>query len=163
MILGTVLGLAGASVVWSEKAPAAGEPGENHNAWQEGDEGGGNWTRQLNLTDDQVKKMRDERTQQQKDMVKLRADMETAHIDLWNEVNADSPDTSKIEKLTKQIGEDQGKILGDRINTLVYMRSILTPEQKKKMNEMQTQFECGPGKETRGPHHMMGGAKEGGK
>jgi len=137
MTLGFLLA-AGTLVQAQQPAPAGPENDDPDMETSYDRRGGGpmRWMQALDLSDDQVAKLRGEHVKRQKDTVRLRADMETAHIDLWQEVTADKPDQGKIDNLIKQIGDLHGKILSNRIASIVYMRSILTPEQKKKLDFM---------------------------
>jgi len=94
----------------------------------------------LDLTTDQVKKLKEERIKKQKQMIKLRAELETLLVDLRSEASKDEADLSRVEILASQIGELRGKMTAARIKSVIYLRSILTPEQKRKMDLMELQF-----------------------
>ncbi len=94
----------------------------------------------LDLTTDQVKKLKEERIKKQKQMIKLRAELETLLVDLRSEAGKDEADLSRVEILASQIGELRGKMTAARIKSVIYLRSILTPEQKRKMDLMELQF-----------------------
>ncbi len=94
----------------------------------------------LDLTADQVKKLKEERIKKQKQMIKLQAELEILRVDLRSEAGKDEADLSRVEILASQIGELRGKMTAARIKSVIYLRSILTPEQKRKMDLMQLQF-----------------------
>ena len=94
----------------------------------------------LDLTADQVKQLKEERIKKQKQMIKLRAELETLLVDLRSEASKDEADLSRVEILANHIGELRGKMTAARIKSVIYLRSILTPEQKRKMDLMELQF-----------------------
>ena len=93
----------------------------------------------LDLTADQVKQLKEERIKNQKQMIKLRAELETLQVDLRSEAGKDEPNLSRIDILARQIGELRGKMIAARTKSVIYLRSILTPEQKRKMDVMRLQ------------------------
>ncbi len=97
----------------------------------------------LNLSEEQLAKLKTERLNNRKQMIRDMAEMKTLHLDLAEETMSDKPDMGKVDKLVKQIGERHTQILLNRTKSLMYLRSLLTPEQKRKMDEMHMQM--GPG------------------
>ena len=93
----------------------------------------------LDLTADQVRQLKKERIKSQKQMIKLRAELETLQVDLRSETGKDEPNLSKVDILAGQIGELRGKMIAARTKSVIYLRSILTPEQKRKMDMMRLQ------------------------
>ena len=93
----------------------------------------------LDLTADQVKKLKEERIKSQKQMIKLQAELQTLWVDLRSETGKDEPNLSRVDMLAGQIGELKGKMIAARTKSVIYLLSILTPEQKRKMDVMQLQ------------------------
>jgi Spy/CpxP family protein refolding chaperone len=85
----------------------------------------------LDLTDSQKKQLRDIRTAMQKNAVQLKSKVSIARIDLRELLTADEPDKGAIEKKLNEIGQLQTNQKLLRINHLLDMRKVLTPEQLK--------------------------------
>lgn len=125
--------LAAAPVVWAEPAPGPGQEGGP----EAGEAAPGHdFMAQLNLTDAQLAKLKTERLNMRKQMIRDTAEVKTLHLDLFAEITQDKPDLEKIEKLAKQIGDLEAKMLLARTKSIIFLRSQLTPEQKKKMDAM---------------------------
>jgi Spy/CpxP family protein refolding chaperone len=90
----------------------------------------------LNLTDDQTKKLEDIRYQHQKKAITMRADLESARLDLGRMMRADQPDRRAIETQLDKIGQARVTLEKDRVAQLLEMRAILTPEQLKTWRQM---------------------------
>ena len=114
---------------------------------------------ELNLTDDQIAKLKGDRLAARKQMIRDMAESKTLHLDLFDETMNDKPDLEKVERLAKQIGELQTKMIINRTKGMLFLRSLLTPEQKRKFNEMHTRqgLDDGPWHEAgEGPERHMG-------
>lgn len=85
----------------------------------------------LNLTPEQIELLRKERHAKMKQMIQVRAEMETLHVDLREAGEQDKLELEKVEALAQKIGALHAKIIVERVKSLAYLRSILTPEQKK--------------------------------
>lgn len=136
------------------EAPGGGPGGGPHMGEMEEGMGFGPWImKDLSLTDDQVKKLKEDRATRGKATNLLKAEMKNLHIDLFAEVGKDQPDMSKVDKLAQQIGGVHAKLVSDRVKGAIYLRSLLTPEQRKKLDAgMMAGPGCGP---------MKGGNKDG--
>lgn|GEM_PF-6485808 len=113
----------------------------------------------LNLTDAQKKKLREMRLQNQKELIPLRADLQTKHLDLRSEMQSDKPDLAKINGLVDQIAKVRADIQKKQIAFRFKMRDQLTPEQLKiwdaNRGRMGRGFMNGPGRGMRGMRGMM--------
>lgn len=129
---------AGQGVAWSAPTdvPAKGMNGEACEE-QEGMGPGRGALEELNLSADQMDKLRKDRSENRKQMIKLMADMKTLQVDLGDELEKEKPDMGKIEKLAGQIGDQHAKMIVQRAKGISYLKSILTPEQRKKMQELE--------------------------
>lgn len=85
----------------------------------------------LNLTDAQKKQMEELRTSMQKQAVKLRSSVQLDRIDLRELLKADEPNKAAIEKKLDEIAKLQTEQKMLRINHMLDVRKILTPEQLK--------------------------------
>ena len=124
-----------------EKVAAAGPDGDREARM------GQRMVADLNLSDDQIAKLKAERLTARKQMIRDMAEIKTLHLDLFDETMNDKPDLDKVEQLVKQIGDLQTKMLLNRTKGMIFLRSILTPEQKRKLNgiHMRMGFDGAPG------------------
>jgi len=88
----------------------------------------------LNLSEEQITKIKTDKEKTRKKAVKLRAEKQILQIDLDEEVEKDKPDMKKIEKLIQEISGLDNKIQLDHIKHKIFFRSLLTSEQKNKLN-----------------------------
>ena len=88
----------------------------------------------LDLTDNQIDLLKNDRVKRHKRMIKLRSDLELVRVDLREAASADAPSMRQIDLLSNRIGEIRGQMTAERTKGIVYLRSILTDEQKRKMD-----------------------------
>lgn len=88
----------------------------------------------LNLTDNQIDLLKNDRVTRHKKMIRLRSDLETVRIDLAEAASANVPNMREINRLSTRIGDIRGQMTAERTKGIVYMRSILTDEQKRQMD-----------------------------
>lgn len=134
-----VLGMA-AAAAWAEPAAVPGmDKGKMERMEPSGHDGDGRMGQRLladlNLSDEQIAKLKSDRLSARKQMIRDTAEIKTLHLDLFDETMNDKPDLDKVERLVKQIGELQTKMLYNRTKGMMLLRSILTPEQKRKFDE----------------------------
>ncbi|MBN1595221.1 periplasmic heavy metal sensor [candidate division FCPU426 bacterium] len=115
------------------------------------------WLTYLELQPQQLEVLKKEKTEKRKNMVKLRAQMESLQIDLASESTQDKPNLSKIEELARQMGELHGRMIAERVKSIIFLRSILTAEQKNKLDAQSlefggTGFRGGPKWQKKGKH-----------
>jgi len=124
-----------------------GRPGERgHGGWQRGGRhgfGGGEHllrmaenprVRQyLGLTDEQVGRLHKIGIDAEKAAVQTRADMELRHIELRELLRADNPDHDAIMQKLDEVNALRGKMEKQQVETLLSARSVLTPDQLKKV------------------------------
>jgi Spy/CpxP family protein refolding chaperone len=105
----------------------------------------------LGLTDEQVGRLHKIGVDSEKSSVQTRADMEMRHIELRELMRADNPDHDAIMQKLDEVNTLQGKMQKQRVETMFSARSVLTPEQQKKIKTfMENRGAGGPGRE-----HMM--------
>jgi Spy/CpxP family protein refolding chaperone len=132
LLAGAALVVAGAS--WAQD-PSPGDPPSEHRG--DGPRGGPMFMQhramieKLNLTDEQSKKLEDIRYQHQKKAITMRADLESARLDLGRLMRADTPDRPAIEAQIDRVGQRRTTLEKDRVARMLEMRAVLTPEQLK--------------------------------
>jgi Spy/CpxP family protein refolding chaperone len=105
----------------------------------------------LNLTDQQADRLHQISVDSRKSSVKTRADLELRNIELRELLRADSPDHDAVMKKVQEVSELRGQMMKQHMETLLAARSVLTPEQQKKLRSFQENRGFGgPGRE-----HMM--------
>ena len=70
-----------------------------------------------------------ERERSKKVLLRLESEWQRLHDQLRQEVRSDHPDQAKIDALAESIGTLRGEIISLRTKSLIYLKSILTPEQ----------------------------------
>ncbi len=101
--------------------------------------------REIGLTPDQERKLRDLRTEFAKESERRTADIRVAEIELNSLLEQDKWDLAKIEPKVKQIATLQGDLRLARIKTLAAGREVLTPEQVEKLKQIGHRIGPGPG------------------
>jgi Spy/CpxP family protein refolding chaperone len=92
--------------------------------------------KELDLTTDQMEKMKAEKLTTEKQNIQDDADMKIMHMDVQAEAMKDNPDMAKLEKFTRKIGDQHAKMMLAHLRSVIFFRSLLTPEQKKKMDQL---------------------------
>ncbi len=90
----------------------------------------------LNLTDDQQKQMQKLRLDLEKKNTPLQSQVKLARIDIREQMMADKPDRTRIEKSMKQVSELQFQLKLNGLDHMFAVRNILTPEQLKNWHGM---------------------------
>lgn len=119
-----------------------------------------NIAEELELTDAQKEQFQKIRLQAHKQRIEQRAKMQLARLELRELVQAANPDQKLIDAKITDISKLQETILRHRIATHMEMQKVLTPEQRKKAQELWPfhglrdfdEFEGRPG---RGMHRGM--------
>jgi Spy/CpxP family protein refolding chaperone len=87
----------------------------------------------LALTDDQVTRLHKVAIDAEKASVQNHADMELRRIEFRELMRADNPDHDAIMQKLDEVNALQGKMAKQRVETMLTARSVLTPEQIKKL------------------------------
>ncbi len=69
----------------------------------------------------------------QKSALKTRADLGVRRIELRELMRADQPDREAVMKKVEEISDLRGQMMMQRIDSLLAAKSVLTPEQQKKI------------------------------
>ena len=93
-------------------------------------------TRKLELTDEQVKKVKSALTDARKKGIGLRADARVAGIELREMVSQETVDKAKIGAKVDEIAKIRGELLRARTDAALAVREVLTPEQMAKADGM---------------------------
>jgi Spy/CpxP family protein refolding chaperone len=112
---------------------------------------------QLKLNDDQVAKLRKIRSDYQKEMIKRKANLRIAMLELWETIDTKNLDMGKAEKKVKELEAMQSDLMLYRIKTLQETRKFLTDEQYEQFRELGFRAMRG----MMGRHGMMGGMRGG--
>ncbi len=113
----------------------------------------------LDLTAEQKKSMQALRTQMRKEMIPLRGNLESKHIDLQEEMAAEQPNIARINALVDDLAKVKAEIQKKQIAHRLKMRDMLTPEQRKIWQEQRGKrmHEFGrEGRPGRGGHSFRG-------
>jgi len=113
--------------------------GPNSSSFRDG-KGFGLLFDKLNLTDSQKDKINSLRTEHQKKMIDLRADLQKARLDEKELRNSDNISRSDVVKVTEKINKIRDEISLLRANHRMDIYEVLTPEQKKIAKDMKNNF-----------------------
>jgi len=113
----------------------------------------------LGLTDEQVGRLHKIGVEAEKASVQTRADMELHHIELRELMQSENPDHDAIIQKLDEVNALRGKMEKQNVETLFSARSVLTPEQQKKVRTFLENRRAGGGPE-RGRMMERGGGPE---
>ena len=91
---------------------------------------------QLKLNDDQVAKLKKIRSDYQKEMIKRKANLHVAMLELWEIIDAKNLDMAKAEKKVKEQEAMQADLMLYRLKALQETRKFLTDEQYEQFREL---------------------------
>jgi Spy/CpxP family protein refolding chaperone len=105
--------------------------------FRKGPEGENSWIKnrikkELNLTDEQVKVMEQDRLELRQLTAPIKDDLRKKRAQLFTLLNDDKVDNAKVDKLIDEISLLQAKVEKTVINHLSSMRKNLTPEQRSR-------------------------------
>ncbi len=153
VLVAALVGSAAAQMMGTMGPPGpgaqAGPPGAR--PWWGGAEGPWGWTaqegpiisiallhaRDLGLTPEQENKLRALRTEFEKQSIRRTADIRANEVDLAALFEQDGWDLGQIEAKVKQIGQLQADLRMARIRALDAGRSVLTPDQLRRVEQWQ--------------------------
>ena len=72
--------------------------------------------------------------------IKSNADLKVLEVQFRAYLKTEKLDRKKLEKMIKNIAAVKADLQVDRINFLLDVRNVLTPEQIKKVDEIKSQF-----------------------
>tara|TARA_B100000959_G_scaffold249471_1_gene277219 strand:- start:121587 stop:122060 length:474 start_codon:yes stop_codon:yes gene_type:complete len=91
--------------------------------------------KELNLSSEQMDKMRSVRKEMYRHRIKTKSELDLKRVDFHDELQNEKPNSAKLDKLIKEIAEIEAEMATHRLRSQVKISQILTPEQKKKMQE----------------------------
>lgn len=89
----------------------------------------------VNLTDNQVTRLRQIVTNAEKSNIQTRAQMRIDGIDLRQMLEAEKPDQDAVLKKVQQISELRGQMMKNNVQALLEAKTVLTPEQQEKIRQ----------------------------
>jgi Spy/CpxP family protein refolding chaperone len=89
----------------------------------------------LELTDDQIAKIKDLNFAHRNRMIDLQAALEKAQLKMRNEWSADTPNKTTILAAVKEVNAARGQIAEERVNHQFALRGVLTADQLKKRDD----------------------------
>ena len=92
--------------------------------------------KKLNLTDDQKNVIQELRISMKKDMIKKRADLQIAQIELHGQLHKDIVDMKAVESQLKKVEGIKTSMKLNAIKTREEIKSKLTPDQQKKLVDL---------------------------
>jgi Spy/CpxP family protein refolding chaperone len=87
----------------------------------------------LGLTDEQVGRLHKIGVEAEKASIQTHADLELHHIELRELLRAENPDHDAIMQKIDEVNALRGKMEKQQVETLLTARSVLTPDQVKKV------------------------------
>jgi len=108
---------------------------------------------ELGLADQQTDRLRQIVVDAKKNTIKTRADIAVRGIELREMLRADKPDREAVMKKVQEISDLRGQIMRQHVESLLAAKTVLTPEQQKKMRAF-LEHRGGPGIQHEGfrPH-----------
>jgi len=98
--------------------------------------GGGRLAKELNLTDAQLKKMDSIREEHRRSMIKARADMELARMDLAKLLRDDAAGVAATEQQIDRIAQMQSGHWKSMAASFRAARDVLTAKQREQLRNM---------------------------
>jgi Spy/CpxP family protein refolding chaperone len=146
-----ILAVAVGSFAWAQPDPPF--PRGGGMGWKWGSERG-DMAERLDLTAEQQQKLRSLRSEFQRTLVRVQADLRLARIDMRDLMEAEKPDKASIAKKMKEISDTEYRQKSAWLDHYFSVRGLLTPDQLEKFRKMQRGM---------GPGFMRGGPPRGGE
>ena len=88
---------------------------------------------QLGLTDQQTSQLRQIVVDAEESSIKTRADLAVREIELRELLRSDNPDRGAALKKVQELSNLRGEMMKEHVEALLAAKSVLTPEQQKKI------------------------------
>src|SRR6185503_8178507 len=109
---------------------------------------GGRLAEKLDLTGTQKDKLRDIGGDLERKEIQLRANLETAGLDLRDLMRSDSPSASAVDAKIENLSQLRGDMMKANARAVLDARKVLTSDQRKKLADMRTKrFGGDPGRD----------------
>lgn len=99
-------------------------------------DGGGRLAEKLDLTGTQRDKLRDIGGDLERKEIRLRADLETAGLDLRDLMRSDSPSASAVDSKIETLARLRGDMMKAGARAVLDARKVLTSDQRKKLEDL---------------------------
>ncbi len=117
--------------------------------------------RQLGLTPDQEKQLEENRKSHREETKKLFEEMKDKREALRNELEKPDFSVERVKAIHGELKEIQNKVADQRLDRILQVRQILTPEQFKRLHELtEKEWEKGGRKHGWGGHRGEGHHEE---
>jgi len=123
--------LASAPLFASGNTPHRDDPGKNPPVF--GADGIFDLYEELDLTQDQLLKIKQLRSESREKTMNLRHEIHKTFMEQKDELEKDSPDLKKLQASCDRISANQNELMKLKINDMLEVKKILTPEQNKKL------------------------------
>ena len=88
--------------------------------------------RELDLSKEQREKIADLREKQERGAIRVRADLQTARLDLRRMMRAEKADRLAINRQIDRIAQMRAELAKARVGMMLDVRGLLTPEQQER-------------------------------
>jgi len=151
------LGVLTPAVAQMDPGPRPGMRGQGHEAERllailESDRG----RQLLGITDEQATRLREITVEVEKAAIRTKADLAVQGIELRELLVADNPDRATVLKKVDEISALTGTLMKQHVEALLSAKTVLTPEQQKKIRELSANWRLMRGMQGRHPG-MPGG------
>jgi Spy/CpxP family protein refolding chaperone len=89
--------------------------------------------KEINLTDDQTKKIQSLTDGSKRDILNLRHEIAIAVMDIQDELKKETSDENTLKTQAAKIADNQEALMMIRINNMLEIKKILSPEQFQKL------------------------------
>ena len=123
-------------------------------------DGGGRLADKLDLTGTQKDKLRDIGGDLERKEIRLRADLETAGLDLRDLMRSDSPSASAVDSKIETLTQLRGDMMKAGAKAVLDARKVLTSDQRKKLEDLkQERWEGRSGRQGREERSEKGNSR----
>jgi Spy/CpxP family protein refolding chaperone len=120
----------------------------------------GEFFKELGITDEQKKALEAHKDQHRQEMKDLGKAMRDQMAQMRQELQKETLDMGKINQIESDLKATQAKMLDHRLQGILEVRKILTPEQFKKFSEKMEEHRKHGGEHRDGHWGMMGGGRD---
>lgn len=103
---------------------------------------------ELDLSKEQVAKLREMQSKSKREMIPIHAEMQVASLDIQDELAKDKPDQAKIDAAIDRLNDSAKKMMKFKIGNMLEAKKILTKEQFDKL--LASMYKKGIGKGKKG-------------
>ncbi|MBI4167265.1 MAG: Spy/CpxP family protein refolding chaperone [Acidobacteria bacterium] len=112
---------------------------------------------ELGLTDEQSDKLHQIFLDSRKASIKTRADLQIRRMELHEILGADKTDREAAMKKVQEISDLRGQMMRQHVESMLAAKSVLTPEQQKKIHAMMAERMSRRGEGFRARREFRGG------